>query len=161
VNTAQAVFLCGLALVLLAIAGFVAVVLRSAVRGERVAGLGLLGRTTEHARDGRAAFLAHRVTGFGIFAFLCLHILDVGLYSVSRRLYDDVQPVYGSAPLRIFECGLLFALLFHTGNGLRLLAIDFLSLSPAATRRLLRGAVAFALVGGAAGSAVILVPLFG
>jgi succinate dehydrogenase / fumarate reductase cytochrome b subunit len=160
VNAAQVVFLCGFAVVLAAIAAFSAVVARSAARGGRAAALGLRGGATEHARGGRAAFLTHRLTGFGIFAFLCLHIVDVGLYSVSRRLYDDVQPIYGSAPLRIFECGLLFAILFHTGNGLRLIAVDLVRLSPRWTGRLLRLVVAVATVGGVAGSVPILVPLF-
>lgn len=159
-NAAQAVFLCGFAAVLAGIAAFAVVVVRGAARGGRTAALGLLGGGTEHSRGGRAAFLTHRLTGFGIFAFLCLHIVDVGLYSVSRRLYDDVQPIYGSAALRVFECGLLFAILFHTGNGLRLLAVDLVRLSPAWTARLLRVVVAVALAGSLAGSVLILEPLY-
>jgi succinate dehydrogenase / fumarate reductase, cytochrome b subunit len=160
VSAAQTVFLCGFAAVLAAVAAFSAVVVRSATRGGRAAALGLFGRRTEHSRAGRAAFLAHRLSGFAIFAFLCLHILDIGLFSVSRRLYDDVQPVYGSAPLRVFECGLLFAVLFHTGNGLRLLAVDAVRLSTVWTGRLLQLVVAVAAAGGLAGSALILAPLF-
>jgi succinate dehydrogenase / fumarate reductase, cytochrome b subunit len=161
VNAAQAVFLCGFAVVLAAVGAFAVVVARSAARGGRAAGLGLRGGATEHSRGGRAAFLTHRLTGFGIFAFLCLHIVDVGLYSVSHRLYDDVQPIYGSAPLRVFECGLLFAILFHTGNGLRLIAVDVARLSPRWTAGLLRAVVVIATAGGVAGSALILSPLFG
>jgi succinate dehydrogenase / fumarate reductase cytochrome b subunit len=160
VNAAQAVFLCGFAAVLAAVGAFSAVVVRSAVRGGRAAGLGIRGGSTEHSRGGRSAFLTHRVTGFAIFAFLCLHIVDVALYSVSRHLYDDVQPVYGSAPLRVFECGLLFAILFHTGNGLRLIAVDLVRLSPEWTGRLLRLVVGVSAAGGIAGSVAILAPLF-
>jgi succinate dehydrogenase / fumarate reductase cytochrome b subunit len=156
----QIAFLAGLVAVLAAVAAFSAVVVRSAVRGGRAAGLGLFGSHTEHSRLGRGAFLAHRLTGFAIFAFLCLHILDVGLYSVSRRLYDDVQPLYGSAPLRVFESGLLFAVLFHTGNGLRLLAVDVVRLSAVWTRRLLQLVIAVSAASGVAGSALILSPLF-
>jgi succinate dehydrogenase / fumarate reductase cytochrome b subunit len=159
-NAPQVVFLCGLVAVLGAVAAFAILVARSAARGGRAAGLGVLGAATEHSRDGRAAFLAHRLTGFAIFAFLCLHVLDVALYSVSHRLYDEVQPIYGSAPLRVFECGLLFAVLFHTANGLRLLAVDLARLSARLTQRLLRLVVVFAAVGGAAGSVLILAPIF-
>jgi succinate dehydrogenase / fumarate reductase cytochrome b subunit len=160
-NPAQAVFLAGFAGVLVVVAGFSAAVVRSAVRGGRAAGLGLLGGPTEHSRGGRTAFLVHRLTGFAIFAFLCLHILDVALYTASRRLYDDVQPVYGSAPLRVFECGLLFAVLFHTANGLRLLAVDLLRPSARAAARLLRVVVAVSVAGSLAGSVLILAPLLG
>jgi succinate dehydrogenase / fumarate reductase cytochrome b subunit len=99
------------------------------------------------------------VTGFAIFAFLVLHVLDIGLYSVSHGLYDDVQGLYGSAPLRAFECGLLLAVLFHTGNGLRLLAVDAGRLSAAWSRRLLVAVLAACALAGAAGSALILQPV--
>jgi succinate dehydrogenase / fumarate reductase cytochrome b subunit len=159
-NDPRLAFVGGLALVLVAIAGFTVAVVRSAARGGRAAAFGIFGHASEHSRAGRAAFLAHRLTGYAIFAFLCLHVADVGLYSVSHRLYDDVQPVYGSAPLRVFECGLLFAILFHTGNGLRLVAVDLAQLSAAWTNRLLRLVVAVGGAGGLAGSVLILEPLF-
>jgi succinate dehydrogenase / fumarate reductase cytochrome b subunit len=159
VTASQVAFVAGLLVVLGAIVVFSVVVLRSAARGGRAAGLGIFGPRVEHSRLGRAAFLAHRLTGAGIFAFLCLHVLDVGLYSLSHRLYDEVQRLYGSAPLRLLECGLLVAILFHTGNGLRLIAVDLVPLSPVWTRRLLEAVVAVTVVAGAAGSALILSPL--
>ena len=158
-STIQIAFLVGLLLVLGAVTVFSGAVLRSAARGGRGASLGFTGRRAEHGELGRGAFLAHRVTGFAIFAFLCLHILDVALYSVSQRLYDGVQHVYGTAPLRLLESGLLFAVLFHTGNGLRLLAVDGFRTSPGRSLQLLRIVIASAVVLGAAGSALILAPL--
>lgn len=158
-NAVQVGFVVGLLLVLFGVSAFAGLVIRSAARGGRTAGLGLLGARSDHAELGRAAFLAHRISGFAIFAFLALHILDIGLYSVSHGLYDDVQRLYGSTPLRLFECGLLFAVLFHTGNGLRLLALD-LAASPRWSRRLLRLVIATVALVGAAGSALILAPVF-
>ena len=63
--------------------------------------------------------------------------------------------------MRVFECGLLFAVLFHTANGLRLLAVDIVPLSPAWSRRSLQAVVAASSAVGVAGSAVILAPVFG
>jgi succinate dehydrogenase / fumarate reductase, cytochrome b subunit len=160
VNPIQIAFSAGLLIVLATVGAFSAVVLRSAARGGRAAGFGLLGGRSDFGELGRLAFVAHRLTGFGIFAFLSLHILDVGLYSVSHRLYDDVQHLYGTAPLRVFECGLLFAILFHTGNGLRLLAVDLLATSPARARQLLWAVIGIAAVVGIPGSALILAPIF-
>jgi succinate dehydrogenase / fumarate reductase, cytochrome b subunit len=62
--------------------------------------------------------------------------------------------------LRCFECGLLFAILFHTFNGLRLLGIDLGNLCVETSRRLLLIAVALTAVVGLAGSVVILKPVF-
>ncbi len=41
------------------------------------------------------------------------------------RVYDQIHSLYGNVLLRTFEVGLLFALLFHTLNGLRIVAVDF------------------------------------
>jgi succinate dehydrogenase / fumarate reductase, cytochrome b subunit len=160
VSAIQIAFLGGLALALVAVALFSGAVLRSSARGGRAIRLGRFGHPPEHAETRRAAFLAHRLTGFAIFAFLCLHILDLGLYSVSHHLYDDVQQLYGTAPLRVFECGLLFAVLFHAGNGLRLVAVDLFRPSGQSSRRLLGLALAATMALGGGGSVLILAPLF-
>jgi succinate dehydrogenase cytochrome b subunit len=152
-------FTAGLGLVLAATVAFAALVIVTARRGGRASLIGLGTGGREHDELGRVAFFAHRVTGFAVLAFLSLHILDIGLYSVSHRLYDDVQRLYGSPEVRVFECGLLFAVLFHAGNGLRLIAFDFAP-SRIWSRRLLSMVIATAAVGGTAGSALILAPLF-
>lgn len=159
-TAAQVAFLVGLVLALATSIAFTGLVVGSALRGGRAGSMGLAGRRTEHGALGRAAFFLHRVTGFAIFAFLCLHILDVGLFSLSRDTYDAVQWLYGSAPLRVFECGLLFAILFHTCNGLRLLVLDLAPSSSRWSRRMLDVAIVVAATGGAAGSVLILTPLF-
>lgn len=75
-------------------------------------------------RSGQWAFVTHRITGFLVFFFLLLHIIDVSL--VSRpQLYDEVHELYGNVVLRLFEVGLLFGLVFHSLNGLRVVMLDF------------------------------------
>jgi succinate dehydrogenase / fumarate reductase cytochrome b subunit len=164
-TVAQGLFLVGLSLVLLAVVGFGVVVAVGAAR----AGSGsyltrdfvrrLQRSPAERAELDRWAFYAHRLTGFAVFAFLLLHLVDVGLYSISHNVYDDVHEIYGSVVLRLFECGLLFAILFHAFNGLRLLAIDLANLDVARSRRLLVVAVGLTVVFGVSGSAVILAPI--
>lgn len=148
-NAAQITFAAGLAAVLVVSTSVAVAIIAKAREGSRFG---------EHAELGRATFLLHRISGLAIFAFLALHILDVGLYSLSPRLYNEVQPLYGTPILRIFECGLLFAVLFHTANGLRLVAFDAI---PDAhwPQRLLPGVIAVSIVGGLAGSALILKPV--
>jgi succinate dehydrogenase / fumarate reductase cytochrome b subunit len=125
------------------------------------------GRGRWIARIGRAsdrdvqrwAFVAHRATGVAVFAFLLLHVLDVALYAVSPARFDEVHDLYGSAPLRIFECLLLFAILFHTLNGLRLVLLDIVEIRPPAARRLLHVALGLTAITGALASFVILRPV--
>jgi succinate dehydrogenase / fumarate reductase, cytochrome b subunit len=165
VTAPQAVFALALAGVVIAVAGFGAVVVRSAVRAgggpyptRRLAGR-LLRAPEERTEANRWAFYAHRITGVAILAFLALHVLDVAVWTVSRPAFDEIHELYGSPLLRVFECGLLVAILFHTFNGLRVLAIDAADLGPRTAARLLAGVVGLTALLGAAGSVVILAPL--
>lgn len=115
------------------------------------------GPTLYKGASGQWAFLAHRVTGFLVFAFLMLHIVDVSLVRWPA-LYDDVHRLYGNVLLRLFEVGLLFALLFHALNGLRLIAVDFFPGVIARERNLLAVAVGLTLAAGVPGAVVIMWP---
>ena len=113
--------------------------------------------TVYRGRSGQWAFVLHRITGFGVFFFLLLHIVDVSLAN-NPRLYNEVHAVYGNVLLRAFEVGLLFALLFHSLNGLRVVIIDFFPGAVARERALLAGVIALTLAAGIPGAVVILWP---
>ena len=106
---------------------------------------------------GQWAFLAHRITGFLVFLFLLLHIVDVSLVRWPD-LYDDVHAVYGNVVLRVFEVGLLFALVFHSLNGLRIVAVDFFPEAVRNERRLFSGVVVLTLLACLPGAVVIMWP---
>ena len=76
-------------------------------------------------KSGQWAFVGHRVSGVLVFFFLLLHIVDVSLINADAELYDEVHDLYGNVLLRVFEVGLLFALLFHSLNGVRIVLVDF------------------------------------
>ncbi|MGI8684681.1 MAG: succinate dehydrogenase, cytochrome b556 subunit [Acidimicrobiales bacterium] len=102
-------------------------------------------------RSGQWAFVTHRITGFLVFFFLLLHIVDVSL--VSRpEVYDEVHELYGNVVLRLFEVGLLFGLVYHSLNGLRIVMLDFFPGGIRNEKRALNAVVfltiVFTLVGG-------------
>ncbi len=114
--------------------------------------------TVYKGKSGQWAFVSHRVTGFLVFMFLLLHIVDVSLVNIDADLYNTVHELYGNVLLRLFECGLLLALLYHSMNGLRIVLVDFF---PGVIRRekMLSGLVVFVtLAAGIPGSLVILWP---
>jgi len=163
---AQAAFLTGLSvvvLIILAFAGIVFAAARVSDGGGRLSVL-LLRRMVRSPREraelNRWAFYLHRISGFTIFAFLAMHIVDVSLYSFSHRVYDNVHSLYATPVLRLFECGLVFAVLFHTINGLRLLAVDFADLGIAASTRVLGGVMVLTLTLGALACWFIMRPVF-
>jgi len=108
-------------------------------------------------KSGQWAFVGHRVSGFLVFFFLLLHIVDVSLVRWPET-YDDVHAVYGNVVLRMFEVGLMFALVFHSLNGLRIVAVDFFPGAVRNERRLLAAVVVLTLLVGIPGAYVILLP---
>lgn len=113
--------------------------------------------TVYRGRSGQWAFLTHRITGFMVFFFLLLHIVDVSLIS-RPELYDEVHELYGNVALRLFEVGLLFGLVFHSLNGLRVVMIDFFPGTIRNEKRLLSGVVGLTAVLTAVGGYVIMKP---
>jgi succinate dehydrogenase / fumarate reductase cytochrome b subunit len=114
--------------------------------------------TVYNGRSGQWAFIAHRVSGLLVFMFLLLHIVDVSLANIDAELYDEVHALYGNVLLRVFECGLLFALLYHSLNGLRVVVIDFFPGAVRNERALFSGVVFLTLAAGIPGSFIILEP---
>ena len=114
--------------------------------------------TVYRGKSGQWAFLFHRISGFLVFFFLLLHIVDVSLINVSHELYDEVHELYGNVLLRLFECGLLFALLYHSLNGLRIVLLDFFPEGVKDQRPLFWGVVFLTFAAGIPGSLVILWP---
>jgi len=108
-------------------------------------------------RSGQWAFVGHRVSGFLVFFFLLLHIVDVSLVRWPAT-YDDVHAVYGNVVLRLFEVGLMVALVFHSLNGLRIVAVDFFPGAVRNERRLLSAVVAMTAAISVPGAYVIMRP---
>ena len=116
------------------------------------------GGTVYRGKSGQWAFVGHRVSGFLVFMFLLLHIIDVSLANIGEETYNEVHELYGNVLLRLFECGLLFALLFHSLNGLRIVVVDFFPGAVRNERALTSGVVFLTLLAGIPGSLVILWP---
>ena len=113
--------------------------------------------TVYRGRSGQWAFVLHRVTGFGVFFFLLLHIVDVSLVAWPE-VYDDVHALYGNVFMRLFEVGLLFGLLFHALNGLRIIVIDFFPEAVRNQKALFSGVVFLTFAAGVPGGYIIMRP---
>jgi succinate dehydrogenase / fumarate reductase cytochrome b subunit len=76
-------------------------------------------------REGQWSWLVHRVGGLGIMLFLLLHITDIFLISLGADVFNSVLFIYKSPPFRVLEVFLIFGVLFHAVNGLRIIIVDF------------------------------------
>ncbi len=114
--------------------------------------------TVYKGKSGQWAFVMHRITGFLVFMFLLLHVIDVSLVNLDTDLYNEVHELYGNVLLRLFEVGLLGALLFHAFNGLRIVMIDFFPGAIRSEKVMFKIVVFFTLILTAVGGFVILKP---
>ena len=74
--------------------------------------------------QGKLIFLLHRLTGLGTLLFLCVHIVDTAVVYFAPGWYADAINLYRSTPLMLGEIGLVFCVIFHGVNGLRIAYLD-------------------------------------
>lgn len=82
------------------------------------------GYATYQGREGHYAFLLHRLTGLGVLLFLIIHILDTSTVYFYPELYEHAIALYRSTPFMLGEIGLVFAVIYHGVNGLRIAVTD-------------------------------------
>jgi succinate dehydrogenase / fumarate reductase cytochrome b subunit len=98
--------------------------------------------TLYRGREGMWSWVLHRITGVAIFFFLLVHILDTALIRVDPEAYDAVIGTYKTPIMGLGEIGLVAAIGLHALNGLRIIAIDFLSIGPRIQRLMFWVAIA-------------------
>ena len=98
--------------------------------------------TLYRGREGMWSWVLHRITGVAIFFFLLVHILDTALIRVSPEAYDVVIGAYKTPIMGFGEIGLVAAIGLHALNGLRIIAIDFLTIGPRIQRLMFWVAIA-------------------
>ena len=84
----------------------------------------LTGYARYQGKQGHISFLLHRITGLGTLLFLAVHILDTATIAINPTLYMDVINIYRSTVFGILEIFLVFCVLFHGANGLRIAFFD-------------------------------------
>jgi succinate dehydrogenase / fumarate reductase, cytochrome b subunit len=76
-------------------------------------------------REGQWAWILHRVSGLGVMLFLVLHVFDIFLMAAGEEVFERFLLLYTAAPFRVLEAALIFAVIYHALNGLRIIIIDF------------------------------------
>ncbi|MCF2587464.1 MULTISPECIES: succinate dehydrogenase, cytochrome b556 subunit [Brevibacterium] len=97
--------------------------------------------TLYRGNEGMWSWVAHRVTGVGIFFFLLVHVLDTALVRVSPEAYNAVIGTYKTPVMAIGEIALVAAIAFHAFNGLRVILVDFSKSGPKNQKKLFWGVI--------------------
>ncbi|HKY78615.1 MAG TPA: hypothetical protein VJ182_01330 [Anaerolineales bacterium] len=84
----------------------------------------LTGYIRYQGREGHYAFLLHRLTGLGTLLFLTIHILDTATVYFWPSLYEHAIAIYRHPVFMIGEIFLVFSVVYHGVNGLRIAVTD-------------------------------------
>jgi succinate dehydrogenase / fumarate reductase cytochrome b subunit len=74
---------------------------------------------------GQWSWVAHRITGVGILAFLFGHIVDTFAVGFGPELYNETVSLYKQWWFAPFEVLLIGAVIYHAFNGMRIILFDF------------------------------------
>lgn len=84
-------------------------------------------RSLYRGDPGMWSWVLHRITGVSIFFFLFVHVLDTAVIRVNENSYTDIIETYKTPLIGLMEIGLVFCVLYHALNGLRVILVDFWS----------------------------------
>lgn len=83
------------------------------------------------------AWVLQRITGVSIFFFLFVHVLDTAVIRINPNTYTEIIDTYKTPIIGLMEIGLVFCVLFHAINGIRVILIDFWGNGPKYQRQML------------------------
>ncbi len=76
-------------------------------------------------RGGHYSWIAHRLAGLGILAFLVIHIWETAMANYNPPVYEFAIAIFKHPLFGVGEIGLMGAVLFHAFNGIRITLLDF------------------------------------
>jgi succinate dehydrogenase / fumarate reductase cytochrome b subunit len=71
------------------------------------------------------SWLLHRISGLAILVFLFIHIVDISVIGFGPTTYNTSVVLFDQVIVRLLSLSLIVAVLYHSLNGLRIMAIDF------------------------------------
>lgn len=92
------------------------------------------------------AWFGHRASGIGVLVFVFLHIVETATVLAGPDVYDFTQGFYHNLPAKLGEVLLMAALVYHSLNGLRIVALDFWPSTTVYYRPLTYGIVAATVI---------------
>lgn len=95
--------------------------------GRKTAGARFIERTMRGQRPGMGAYawVAHRITGLILVAYLLLHIFTLSVVLQGPDAFDRVMATFRNPIVQFLELLLIWIVFWHTLNGLRLILLHF------------------------------------
>jgi succinate dehydrogenase / fumarate reductase, cytochrome b subunit len=112
-------------------------------------------------REGMWTWILHRLTGLGILLFLIMHVVETATVIYYPAIYDSFLAAYRSALFRFAEVLIIFAVLYHALNGLRIIVQDFWPLVMRHQRQMTWAVAAIVVLTMIPVTWIMVAPLFG
>ena len=77
------------------------------------------------SQAGAWAWALHGLTGVGVFVYLLGHIADTSTLGLGPDAYNHALSLWRNPVAKVMEIALLFSVVFHSVNGVRVIIIDF------------------------------------
>lgn len=74
---------------------------------------------------GMLAWMLHRLTGIGVLLFLFMHILETTALGFGPDAYNAAFSIYRQLWFKPIEFLLVAAVIYHAGNGIIVMLVDF------------------------------------
>lgn len=96
---------------------------------------------------GMLAWVLHRITGVAVLLFLFMHILETTMVGFGPDLYNATLAIYKQRWFKPVEFLLVAAVIYHAGNGIIVMLLDFWPNATRAYRTMVwAGAVIYAAI---------------
>lgn len=96
---------------------------------------------------GMLAWALHRVSGIAVLLFLFMHILETTMIGFGPDLYNATINIYKQPWFKPIEFLLVAAVIYHAGNGIVVMILDFWPQATKAYRKMVwTGAVIYAAI---------------
>jgi succinate dehydrogenase / fumarate reductase, cytochrome b subunit len=132
-----------------------------AARVPSIRNRGLFTALRYRGREGMWTWILHRLTGLGILAFLVIHVVETATVIYYPEIYDNFLLQYKSPLFRVAELVIIFAVLYHAINGLRIIVQDFWPMMMQRSREMTWAAAVIVILGMIPITWLMIAPLFG
>lgn len=92
------------------------------------------------------AWIGHRLSGIGVVLYLFVHIVETSMVTLGPNVYNATLSLFHNLPVRLGEILLMAALVYHSLNGLRVIAVDFWPRLTLVYRELTYGVIAATII---------------
>lgn len=92
------------------------------------------------------AWIGHRLSGIGVVLYLFIHIVETSMVTLGPDVYNATLGLFHNLPVRLGEILLMAALVYHSLNGLRVIALDFWPRLTLVYRELTYGVIAATII---------------